>query len=71
MLRKAVALSLMLFTGLAGTVVAFAGGGFIAEEPTSIAGAPYSGVVVTQSTTVFSDGNRILRTNTTHYFRDG
>lgn len=69
MLRKALGLSLILIPGLAGTLVAFAAG--IAEEPTSIAGAPYSGVAVTQSTTVFSDGNRILRTNTTRYFRDG
>jgi hypothetical protein len=72
MLRKALALGLIGVPGLAGTLVAFAGGGtFIAEEPTGIAGAPYSGVAVTQSTTVFSDGNRILRTNSTHYYRDG
>ena len=71
MLRKALALGLIGVPGLAGTLVAFAGGGFIAEEPTGIAGAPYSGVVVTQSTTTFSDGNRIVRTNSTHYYRDG
>jgi hypothetical protein len=72
MLRKTLALGLICVPGLAGTLVAFAGGGtFIAEEPTGIAGAPYSGVAVTQSTTVFSDGNRIVRTNSTHYYRDG
>jgi hypothetical protein len=72
MLRKALALGLIGVPGLAGTLVAFAGGGtFIAEEPTGIAGSPYSGVAVTQSTTVFSDGNRIVRTNTTRYYRDG
>ena len=72
MLRKALVFGLIGVPGLAGTLVAFAGGGtFIAEEPTGIAGAPYSGVAVTQSTTVFSDGNRIVRTNSTHYYRDG
>jgi hypothetical protein len=72
MLRKALALGLICVPGLAGTLVAFAGGGtFIAEEPTGIAGAPYSGVAVTQSTTVFSDGNRIVRTGSTRYYRDG
>ena len=72
MLRKALALGLIGVPGLAGTLVAFAGGGtFIAEEPTGIAGAPYSGVAVTQSTTLFSDGNRIVRTSSTRYYRDG
>src|ERR1700729_830187 len=72
MLRKALVLGLIGVPGLAGTLVAFAGGGtFIAEEPTGIAGGPYSGVAVTRSTTVFSDGNRIVRTSSTHYYRDG
>jgi len=72
MLRKALARSLVLVPGLAGTLVAFAGGAtFIAEEPTGIAGAPYSGVAVTQSTTTFSDGNRIVRNASTRYYRDG
>jgi hypothetical protein len=71
MLRKALALCLILVPGLSGTMVAFAGGGFVAEEPPAISGAPYSAVAVTQSTTTFSDGNRIVRTNTVRYFRDG
>jgi hypothetical protein len=71
MLRKAVALGLILVPGLAGTLVAFAGGGYIAEEPPATPGAPYSAVAVTQSTTTFSDGNRLARSNTTRYFRDG
>jgi hypothetical protein len=70
-LRKAVALSLILVPGLAGTLVSFAGGGYIAEEPPATPGAPYSAVAVTQSTTTFSDGNRVVRSNTTRYFRDG
>jgi len=40
-------------------------------EPPATSGAPYSAVAVTQSTTTFSDGNRIVRTNTVRYFRDG
>ena len=71
MLRKAVALGLILVPGLAGTLAAFAGGGYIAEEPPPTPGAPYSAVAVTQSTTTFSDGNRLVRSNTTRYFRDG
>jgi hypothetical protein len=50
-------------------LVAFAAG-FLAEQPPAIPGAPYSAVAVTQSTTSFSDGNRIVRTNTIRYFRD-
>ena len=44
---------------------------YFAPEPASIIGVPFSAVVQTQSTTVFADGNRIVRTNTVHYFRDG
>jgi hypothetical protein len=69
MLRKALAFSLILVPGLCGTMVAFAG--LLAGEPPAIPGAPYSAVAVTQSTTSFSDGNRIVRTNTIRYFRDG
>jgi hypothetical protein len=69
MLRKTLALGLILVLGLTGTLVAFAG--MLAEDPPAIAGSPYSAVAVTQSTTTFSDGNRIVRTNTVRYFRDG
>jgi hypothetical protein len=69
MLRKALALSLVLGSGVFGTLVAFAG--MLAEDPPAISGSPYSAVAVTQSTTTFTDGNRIVRTNTVRYFRDG
>lgn len=70
MSRKSVFLALLSFTGLGGTLAAGAAGPFFAEEPPAIAGQPYSAVSETQSTTVFADGNRIVRTNTAHYFRD-
>ncbi len=69
MLRKALAFGLILVPCFWAATVASAG--MLAEDPPAIPGSPYSAVAVTQSTTVFSDGNRILRTNTTHYFRDG
>jgi hypothetical protein len=69
MLRKTLARGLILVLGLTGTLVAFAG--MLAEDPPAIAGSPYSAVAVTQSTTTFSDGNRIVRTNMVRYFRDG
>jgi hypothetical protein len=71
MLRKALLLGLVLSPGLAGPLVAVAGGPFFAEEPPGIAGAPFSAVVKTESVTAFADGNRIVRTNTVQYFRDG
>ncbi len=71
MLRKALVLSLIVVPGLGGALVASAGGGFIAEEPPAISGAPYSAMAVTQSTTTFSDGNHIVRSGTTRYYRDG
>jgi hypothetical protein len=69
MSRKAVFLGLMLCSGLTTTLAAFAAGPFFAQPPTT-AGQPFSAVSTTQSTTVFSDGNRIVRTNTIRYFRD-
>jgi hypothetical protein len=69
MLRKALALGLILGLGLSRTLVVLAG--MVAEDPPAIPGSPYSAVAVTQSTTTFSDGNRIVRTNTVRYFRDG
>jgi hypothetical protein len=69
MLRKALALSLILVSGLCGTLVALAG--MFAEDPPAIPGSPYSAVAATKSTTTFSDGNRIVRTNMVRYFRDG
>lgn len=70
MLRKALVLGLALSSGLAGPLVSVAAGSFF-EEPPAIAGAPFSAVATTQSVTVFADGNRIVRTNTVRYFRDG
>ena len=71
MLRKALVLGLVLSPGLAGSVVALAAGPFFAEEPPEVAGAPFSAVAKTESVTAFADGNRIVRTFTVHYFRDG
>lgn len=71
MLRKALVLGLTLSSGLAGPLVSVAAGPFFAEEPAATAGAPFSAVVKTQSVTAFADGNRIVRGNTVHYFRDG
>lgn len=70
MLRKALLASLVVCPGLTWTLAAFAAGPFFAPEPPATAGAPFSAVAQTQSTTVFADGNRIVRTNTVHYFRD-
>ena len=69
MLRKVLLQGLLLVSGLTGTLAASAG--MLVEEPPMIAGAPFSGVVNVQSTTNFADGNRIVRTNTARYFRDG
>jgi hypothetical protein len=71
MLRKAIILGLVLVPGLIGTSVAVAGLPYFAKDPPQIAGAPYSAVATTQSTTEFSDGNRIVRSNTVRFFRDG
>jgi hypothetical protein len=71
MLRKAIILSLVLVPGVLGTSVAVAGLPYFAKDPPQIAGAPYSAVATTQSTTEFSDGNRIVRSNTVRFFRDG
>ncbi len=72
MLRKAIILGLVLVPGVIGTSVAVAAGGsYFASEPPQIPGAPYSAVATTQSTTQFSDGNRIVRSNTVRFFRDG
>jgi hypothetical protein len=61
-LRKAVILGLVLVTGLIGTSVAVAAGGsYFASDPPEIPGAAYSAVATTRSTTDFSDGNRIVR----------
>jgi len=71
MFRKATLVVLGLGTGLTATLAAFAAGPFFAPEPPTTAGEPFSAVAQTQSTTTFSDGNRIVRTNTVHYYRDG
>ena len=71
MLRKALLAGLLVGSGLGGTLAAIAAGPFFAPEPPAIPGEPFSAVAQTQSTTVFADGNRIVRTNTVHYFRDG
>ena len=69
MLRKVLLQGLLLVSGLTGTLAASAG--MLVEDPPMITGAPFSGVVSVQSTTNFADGNRIVRTNTARYFRDG
>ena len=68
--RKALLQSVIVTLGLAGTLAASAGN-MLAEDPPAIAGAPFSGVMNMQSATNFADGNRIVRTNTVRYFRDG
>ena len=68
--RKALLQGLLITLGLAGTLAASAGT-TLAEDPPAIAGAPFSGVMNMQSATNFADGNRIVRTNTVRYFRDG
>jgi hypothetical protein len=68
--RKALLQGLLLTLGLAGTLAASAGN-MLAEDPPAISGAPFSGVMNMQSATNFADGNRIVRTNTIRYFRDG
>jgi len=52
-------------------LVALADGPLFAPEPPETAGEPFSAVAQTESTTLFCDGNRIVRTNTVHYYRDG
>jgi hypothetical protein len=71
MFRKATFVGLGFCAGLAATLAAFAAGPFFAPQPPTTAGEPFSAVAQTQSTTNFSDGNRIVRNNTVHYFRDG
>ena len=72
MFRKATCVALGLgAAGLTATLAAFAAGPFFAPEPPTTAGEPFSAVAQTQSTTEFSDGNRIVRSNTVHYYRDG
>jgi hypothetical protein len=70
MLRKALSQGLLLITGLAGTLAASAGN-LLGDGPSLVAGAPFSGVVEVQSVTAFADGNRIVRSNSMRYFRDG
>ena len=66
MLRKVTFLGLMLL----GTGAATAAGNYFAEEPPAVAGAPFSAVAKTQSTTVFSGGTQIVRGNSVRFFRD-
>lgn len=69
MSRKTLVLGFLFCQGVA-TSLAVAAGPFAEELPTT-PGQPFSAVAQTQSTTVFADGNRIVRTNTVRYFRDG
>ena len=72
MLRKVTFLSFVLLGAVsAGTSVAAPRGPYFAEEPPSVAGAPFSAVAKTQSSTTFSDGTHIVRGNTVRFFRDG
>lgn len=68
MLRKAIFLSPFLVGGFVASSLATAGP--LAEEPPATAGAPFSGVLSLESTTMFSDGNQIVRTRTVKYYRD-
>jgi hypothetical protein len=70
MSRNAFLLGFLSSAALGGTLAAVAAGPFFAEAPPTIAGEPYSAVSQTQSSTIFADGNRIVRTNTARYFRD-
>ena len=70
MLRKALSQGLLLIVGLVGTLAASAGN-LLGDGPSLVAGAPFSGVVEVQSVTAFADGNRIVRSNSMRYFRDG
>ncbi len=71
MLRRAIVLGLVVVPALIGTSVAVAALPYFASDPPNTPGAPYSAVATTQSTTQFSDGTRITRGNTVHFFRDG
>ena len=69
MLRNAVVLCLAAGAALTASHPAVAAG-YFAPEPPSITGEPFAALVKTQSTTLFADGNRIVRTNAVHYYRD-
>ena len=71
MLRRVLAIGSVVSLGVSGAATAVAAGKYFAEEPPSIAGAPFSGVVKTESITTFADGNRVVRGNTVRYYRDG
>jgi hypothetical protein len=68
--RKALLQRLLLVSGLTATLAASAGN-MLVDSPPMVANAPFSGVVNVQSVTTFTDGNRIVRTNSVRYFRDG
>src|ERR1700761_5070373 len=71
MLRKGTFFGLVLLGGVcAAASVAAPGNSFFAEEPPAVAGAPFSGVAKTQSTTMFSGGTRIVWGNSVRFFRD-
>ena len=68
---KALLVGCCACAGLTGTLAAVAAGPLLAEDPPAVPGQPYSAVAEIKSTTVFADGNRIVRTNTVRSFRDG
>jgi len=68
---KALLLGFATFAGLAGTSGAAAAAPFLIEDPPATPGQPYSAVAEIRSTTVFADGNRIVRNNSVRFFRDG
>lgn len=70
MLRKALLQGLLVVSGLTATLAASATN-MLTDDPPMIANAPFSGVAEVQSVTTFTDGNRIVRTNSVRYFRDG
>jgi hypothetical protein len=70
MLRTVLISTGLAVAGWVGTLTPAEAGTFLAAEPPATAGAPYSAEVVTASTTVFSDGNQIVRSKTVRCYRD-
>jgi hypothetical protein len=70
MLRTVLISTGLAVVGWVGTLAPAQAGTFLAAEPPATVGAPYSAEVVTASTTVFSDGNQIVRSKTLRCYRD-
>jgi hypothetical protein len=68
--RKTIAIGLILSAALCSWTAAIAAV-YFAEDPPEVAGSPFSATAKTESVTTFADGNKIVRGNTVHYYRDG